>query len=494
MDKHPLHLQAFYFFKYFNFLLFVQLFGLLLFVIVQFINVDKIKRRFYTGLSIIIMIGFFTGAILFSFDKFVGQETTLNHLMYYLTRYFSFIGILLTMYTSVYVTGNFVLTKFFNKGNSLSLSLSTGLMVMILAMFALATVNVLQKIPLTIMFIVPILIGYKNSFKFVKTALFTPFKDYKSVSYWGYLVFYITIAALAINFLSILSPFPYGFDARNYYMNVTQLIAQNHGLVAGFQPYSWQLFMSTGFVIFDSHDLSILITFSSFILAMIALNEFARKIVKVNVNLRFLIICILTCTPAIYNQLSIDVKIDFALLFFQIVIVHQFFKYIEQKESPLRFLLLIGLLSGFALSIKFTHLYLITTLVIAYWAKKGGIPAMLSAASLGVAVFLIARIDDVGGLRSSHLGVHYQQYIIAFVGVALIIYLIVANRKMSLKLIRFAVLFAAFHLIPVLPWASKNYIETKSLSPKTLLIGESPGLKLNYKLMNQNYQQTRKAK
>ena len=491
MDKHPLHVHAFAVFKYFNFLLFVQLLGLLLFVLVQFINVNKIKRLFYTGFSMILLIGCFTGAILFSFDSYVGQTTTFSNLTYYLGRYAGFIGVLILIYSSVYVVGNFVLKRFFNKGNSLSLSISVGLMIMISAIFILASLKFLTMIPLAILLVFPMVIGYKRFFVGLRTILFTPFKDYKDISYWGFLVYYLTLIALAVNFLSILSPYPYGFDARNYYLNVTQLIADSGSLIPGFQPYSWQLFMSSGFILFNSHELAILISFSSFILVLVALNEFSKKIVKLNFNLRLLMICILTCTPAIYNQLSIDVKIDFALLFFQIVIVHQFFRYMEKDKKPMSFLILLGLLSGFALTIKFTHLYLITTLVIAFWSRKGGVPALLSAASLGIAIFLIARIDDVGGLRSAHLGVYYQQWIIAFVGVALLGYIFVINRKLLIKLVSFALIFGAFHLIPILPWAGKNYIDTQSLSPKTLLIGEAPGVKTSFQKMNRVYKQTK---
>jgi hypothetical protein len=433
----------------------------------------------------------FTSSVLFSFDNFVGESTNWSQLMYYLGRYFGFVAVLVLLYSSVFIVGNVVLKRFFGKGNSMSLSISVGLMITISVMFILASLHFLTLIPLIVLLALPLVIGYKTFYTGLKSILFTPFKDYKDISYWGFLVYYLTIIALSVNFLSILSPYPYGFDARNYYLNVTQLIADSGGLVEGFQPYSWQLFMSSGFVLFDSHELAILISFSSFILAICAINEFAKKIVKLNFNLRLLIICILTCTPAIYNQLSIDVKIDFALLFFQIVIVHQFFKYIQKDEQPLSFLILIGILSGFALSIKFTHLYLITTLVIAYWTRKGGIPAMLSAASFGVAIFLLARIDDVGGLRSAHLGVEYQQWIIAFVGVALLVYIFVTNRKLLIKLVSFAMIFGAFHLIPILPWAGKNYMDSKSLSPKTLLIGDSPGIKANFQEMDQIYKQSK---
>lgn len=491
MDKHPLYLHGLVVFKYYNLLLFLQLFGLSLFVIVQFINVDRIKRVFYTGGAMLVMVLILTLSILYSFDNYLKDiETSFGGTVHYLIRYFSFIGILIGLYTSIYVVGNTVLHRVFDKGRSLSLSICVGLMVMISCLFVLASLRYLSKIPVLVLFLLPIIIGYKKSFEFLKVILIRPVKNYNKISYWGYLLFYLTLIAVAINFLSILSPYPYGFDARNYYLNVTQLISDNGSLVPGFQPYSWQLLMSIGFVVFSSHELAILISFSSYILVLLGLNEFIRKIIKININLRLLIICILTCTPAIYNQLSIDVKIDFALLFFQIVLVHQFFKYLEKEDQPLSFLFLLSLLSGFALTIKFTHLYLIASLVIVYWSRKGGIPAMLSAASFSIGIFLVSGIDDVGGLRAAHLGVDYQQWIIAFVGFILFAYIFMTNRKLIVKLVSFVFIFGAFHLIPVLPWAVKNYLDTKSFSPKTLLLGEAPGVKTSFQEMNQIYKLT----
>lgn len=490
MDKHPMHVQGFVIFKYYNFLLFLQLFGLALFVIVQFINVDRIKRAFYTGGSMLLIIAVLNLSILFSFDNFIGVDTSFRSTVHFLIRYFNFIGILIGLYTSVYVVGNTLLTKVLDKGRSPSLSICVGLMVLISCLFVLGAFGTLTTIPVLVLFLVPLVFGYKKSLEFIKLLLIQPIKKYNKISYWGYLLFYLAIIAIAINFLSILSPYPYGFDARNYYLNVTQLIAENGGLVSGFQPYSWQLLMSVGFIIFDSHEVAILISFSSYILVLIGLNEFARKIINININLRLLIICILTCTPAIYNQLSIDVKIDFALLFFQIVIVHQFFKYVKKEEQPVSLLILLGLLSGFALSIKFTHLYLIATLVIIYWSRKGGIPAMLSAASFSIGIFLISGIDDVGGLRSAHLGVEYQQWIIAFIGLVLLAYILIIDRRLLIKLITFAMIFGVFHLVPIMPWAGKNYLDSKSLSPKTLLLGEAPGFKTSFQKMNKVYKET----
>jgi len=489
MDKHPNHLEAFKYFKYFNFLLVLQLVGLSVFVIVQFFNVDRIKRKFYTGTTFLVFLAFICLSILFSFDNHVGEETTFEDCIYFLSRLGSYFLVVILIFSSAFVLGQEALKRFFNKGNSTSLSLATGSMILVLLIMILASFHQLKQIPLAILIVLPILIFYKRSLEIFKSIFFTPFKDYQKINYWGYLVFFIIIVGLGVNLISILSPYPYGFDARNYYINLTQLISQNYGFVEGFQPYNWQLLMSSGFVLLKSHEISILLSFSSFILSLVALNEFARKIFKLNINYRLLCMCVLVATPAIYNQLSMDVKIDFALLFFQIVIVHQFFKYLNEEKANLSYLVLLGLLSGFALGIKFTHLYLIATLVITYWTTKSGAIGLIASSTVSIGIFLLAKIDDVGGLRSAHLGVNFQQWFVLGIGIAVIIYFFISKRELLFKQIRFTMLFAIFTSIPILPWAIKNYSETRSLSPKTLLLGQAPGFKTTFKELDFNLKQ-----
>lgn len=488
LDKHPTHFDAFLHFKFFNLLLVLQLVGLVIFAIVQFINIDKIKRKFYSGFSFLCLLGFIAVTILQCFDSYVGQDTTISEIGYFLSRLFSFYAIILLILCSGFVLGQSALTRFFNKGKSFSLSMAFGLMILIFLMMVLAAFYQLKQLPLAILIVLPIIIFYKRSIGFIKNVLFSPFKDYDKINYWGYLAYFLIVLALGINMISILSPYPYGFDARNYYINLSQLIADNHGLVEGFQPYNWQILMSSGFVLVKSHEVSILLSFTSFILAMVALSEFARKIFKVQINYRLLLICAIVVTPAIYNQLSIDVKIDFALLFYQIVIVYQFFKYVRDEKANTKSLILLGLLSGFALGIKFTHLYLIATLVITFWTLRSGMIGLFTSSVIGIAVFLLAKIDDVGGLRSAHLGVDFQQWVLLGLGIILLIYFFISKRQLLLRMISFTLLFAALTAIPVFPWVVKNYTETKSLSPNTLLLGKAPGYKTSFKELERIYE------
>ena len=490
---HSVHIDAYSKFRVFSFLLFVQISGIILFTLVHFINNTKLTFLFYSPLTLILFYIIISLPIFYAFDDFVGRSLPLNQAFKIVTMNI-FMGILVFAgYFFAEVAGSKVLsTKYlYNKVlNQNSTTCSIGICLLIALFFLLSVFNLLNIYSILLSLAAILLLGYKQVLPTLKTFI-KPIQDHQHINYWGFIIFYLLLIALTINFLSIQSPYPYGFDARNYYMNSTQLIAQSQGLIEGFQPYNWQLLMSLGFILFDSHEVAISISFFAFILCLIAINDFTKDIFKLDINYRLLIMLLITVTPAFYNQLSIDVKIDFALLFYQIVIVHLFVKLCQAKEWDWKMIVIFALLNGFALGIKFTQLYLMASMIIVYWGVKGGVVGLISGASIGVGVFLIAKIDEVGGLRQYHLGVGYQQWIVLAIGVGLCVFLAVSEREKWLKLMRFSVLFGAIAIIPMLPWMGKNYAETKSLSPKTLLMGTAPGYKMNLNGFIKNYEENK---
>jgi len=484
IDLNYINQQAFSTFKVFSLLLFTQIFGIVTFAIVQFINNANIKSLFYSPLSLLGLNLIISLSVFYAFDEFLLKELGLGQATGLWFRLISAIFILGIIYLLAKTSGAIVL-----RNNELikPLQISTGLCGLIGVFFLLGSINLLNVYSILGVSLFVLGLGYKENLSGVK-MFFRPIQDHQNINYWGFIIFYLLLIALTINFLAIQSPYPYGFDARNYYMNSTQLIAQSQGLIEGFQPYNWQLLMSLGFILFDSHEVAISISFFAFILCLIAINDFTKDVFKLDINYRLLIMLLITVSPAFYNQLSIDVKIDFALLFYQIVIVHLFVKLCQAKEWNWKLIIIFGLLNGFALGIKFTHLYLLASMIIVYWGIQGGVVALLSGAALGVGAFLIAKIDDVGGLRSAHLGVDYQQWIVLAIGAGLFIFLAISEREKWLKLMRFSLLFGAIAIIPMLPWMGKNYIETKSLSPKTLLMGKAPGYQMNLNSFIKNYE------
>jgi len=485
VDLHTTLIQSVTHFKFYPYLLIIQLLGVALFGIVQFINSIKIKAIFYSPIFLTIVLLFISLPIFYIFEEFISKSLTLSqtfNISFKVTCILIYVTVLFLIPVSfLRISGKNYLVEF----KSLNIACSLGGLITVI--FILGSFGFLNLYSIAAVLSIILLTCYKSLLANLKSFI-KPIQDHQNINYWGFIIFYLLLIALTINFLAIQSPYPYGFDARNYYMNSTQLIAQSLGLIEGFQPYNWQLFMSLGFILFDSHEVAISLSFFAFILCLIAINDFTKDIFKLDINYRLLIMLLITVSPAFYNQLSIDVKIDFALLFYQIVIVHFFVKLCQAKEWNWKLIIIFGLLNGFALGIKFTHLYLLASMIIVYWGIQGGVVALISGAAISVGAFLIAKIDDVGGLRSAHLGVDYQQWIVLAIGAGLFIFLAISEREKWLKLMRFSLLFGAIAIIPMLPWMGKNYIETKSLSPKTLLMGKAPGYQMNLNSFIKNYE------
>lgn len=487
VNRHPIHVLSLTQFKQFNFFLFIQLFGITLFTVIQFINSQRIKRLAFTGVFAFLIICLCMLSILSNFNNFIEESMQFDQMLYFLTRFAFFCLVILSICTAMFGSGSLIAKILHIKKPTFSIQLLLGCCALITVMFTLAAVHLLNKISLIIVIIALIGINFKKSVLFVKDVLITPLENRQYINYWGFISLYILLIALSINFIAVLSPYPYGFDSRNFYMNVTQLIAENHGLVEGFQPYNWQLLMSSGFILANSHEISILLSVLGFLFCILAISEFMYRIFGMDINYRVLVITLFTITPAVYNQLSIDVKIDFGLLFFQIVILHQFIAGMRAKDTSLKWIILIGILCGFAMGVKFTHLYLIAAIIITLGTIEGGYLGLFGTALAALAVFLIARVDEIGGLRDSHMGVEFVQWGCLLLALFFLIALGVTSRDKLLKVSKFVTLLAVFTVIPLLPWCIKNYSESKSLSPRTLLMGEAPGAKINAKQMIRSY-------
>jgi len=487
-NKHPNHAQAFQHFKYFNFLLVVQLLGISLFTLVHFLDQKIVKRWFYTGLSMIGMSIIFISSILYSFAPFVSEDFSIGRLFVFIGNYLRYILSILVIFGASYNIGKFI-GNYLPSKLTLAIYVAIGIMILTACLFVFGVLGLLNMPVILVLFILPLVVFYKSSISWFKTILIDPIQDYKKIDYWGFIVYYGIVVILSINILSILSAFPYGFDSRNYYMNIASLIDQNASIVKGFQPYNWSLFMSSGFIGFKSPEVAMLLSQLPIILICFCLRDICRKHFKMSINNSLLIMLLFIVSPAVFNQLFIELKIDLGLLYFQMAIIYLFLNYIKTKEkNQLKLLILIGTLSGFALGIKFTHTYLLLSMVMAYWAVKGNFIGLSTAGLAAIALALIGKIDEVSGLRIYHLGVSYQQWIIAVIFCVMIAFYFFNDRKSLIKNIRFSVILGAFSVFAVSPWIVKNYIETKSLSPRTLLIGENPGVKLGVNQLISNYQ------
>ena len=305
-----------------------------------------------------------------------------------------------------------------------------------------------------------------------------------------------------LNFMHSQTPFPTGFDSRNFYMNIAKLVSSNEGLIYGWRPYNWGLLMSTGYTLFSENSISISISMYGFILSVFAAFHLGRNVLKLNVNNVLFALLLITVTPAIANQQFIEHKTDMALLFFQIISLSLFLeifgtakvqqdddylKNVKQVSIPL---IVLGLFLGFGLTIKMTNMFLVFAIVIGMYSMSKH-PSMLAGIlSFALALFLLAKLDDLTGLRKYHLSVNYVILGLIIIGSVLLAVSFARSRIPLLRTTRFAFILGFFALIPLLPWMIKNHIETDSYNPVKLLNGAQAGPAWDMRQMDRNYRQS----
>jgi len=151
------------------------------------------------------------------------------------------------------------------------------------------------------------------------------------------------------------------------------------------------------------------------------------------------------------------------------------------------YFILIGLLSGFAFGIKLTTLFAFFGIIAGIWYAYNGKNAYLAVFSLSIFGVLLVRLDDIGGLRQYHLGADALKWLMLLVSLGLFALAFMKNKEATIKSIRLSIVYGFFFALPFLPWLTKNYIETRSLDPQTLLNGKKPGPVMNLNILEKNW-------
>ena len=208
------------------------------------------------------------------------------------------------------------------------------------------------------------LVNYRESAWFVRKVIWSKIEVPTDFNIWGGILAFFTLVYLTMNYLYSQAPFPLGFDARNYYVNISKLIADAQGLIEGFQPYAWSLVMSTGYIAFDSPEITMFISTLGGILALFAIYELSHRYLRVDSNLSWFVVLLVMVSPTITNHWMIEFKTDLALMFFQLTILNlmMWWLFVEKKvkakkpfllesKNDLLVIILLGVLLGYCLAI-----------------------------------------------------------------------------------------------------------------------------------------------
>ena len=387
------------------------------------------------------------------------------------------------------------------EGDEFVVSLANGIMVLVMAMFLLGVFSLVRAVVLFPLFAALIFFERKNAYAFLKRTSIEPIKLPKKLNVLGVASFIILLAFTSFNFVSANVPLPTGYDSLTFYANLSSLIAQNDGLVAGYQPYNWSLFMSLGYVLFASPEVTLALSMIAGVLSLWAMYQIGRNCFGMDVNYSLMALMLFYITQAVVVQSSGEFKIDLGLLFIYLCIVILMFSYFrqvfrkqkegqtDQKERLFQpTLLCIGLLSGFALGVKLTTLFFVMALVCSFWYAHAKSKGFIGAFLFCMFIVLLLGIDGQSGLRVYHINVGYLQIGCLLASLLLLGGVFWENKQNMFRALRTTIVFSAFFLLPMIPWLTKNAMEVGSLSPQKLLSGKTAAPEINFRLLEKNLQ------
>lgn len=394
--------------------------------------------------------------------------------------------------------------------------IALGIMCVTFAMFFLGIFNLLNPLVLIVLFALILLPNWRKTQQILYESLFQSIPISNRINALGVFSFLFLALFLVFDFVQVLRPFPLGTDSINLYVNLSSLIDQYEGLVAGNQPYNWSLFMSLGLIVFDRVDVVLSLSFLGSFLSLVALYRLSRK--WLNVNYAALCLLLYFSVPMINFLSYMDMKIDMGLMFISICILLLLVNWLSPpkiNENPSRphskiklffsnhlppslmenrLVVLIGLLTGFAFGIKLTALFIFLGLMVVIWYHKGGIGAFLAAFFLVMGSIFLLQLDAKSQLRELHQNVFFLQWFLLLLGSAIIIYMSLNQKKLFLQLLRLSVILSVFFLIPILPWLGKNFSETQKISVEALLNGKTATPNFNFRNLKRQENINRKSR
>lgn len=501
IDKHPIYWLSIVNFKY-SFWLIVNV--LLCLLIAAYgsgkLLVKKLGPPKINGLFIYVIFLFILNFTAFCFNQYLKADLNFAHYWHLTVRssYTLLGGFILVLCT--YSLGDIALRKIIlNHATGITKTLSCialGMYLLSLILFTSAALNILTNPVVLATLLIPIAINYKETLVTLKSWFWTPFQKPKNWTFWSFMILYFCLMFFTINFFYTQAPFPLGFDARNYYVNISQLLAQNNALIEGFQPYAWSLIASVGYIGFYSPEITLFLSTIGGLLTCWGIYELSNKYLGVKPDYALLAVITFLLTPAIINHWIIEFKVDLTLLFVQLAILNLLFYWMNHKDGmPLlknrldwNILILLSVLMGFSLSIKVLSVFLTFGVLLVFYFYHRDRIGMLGLACIGVSLPILLQLDSISGVRAYLDNPNLSAYIFSALGLGLMSYSIIKNLKTSsittLKLLSTSSLIMLFSFSP---WVIKNYAENPKASVIQLVLGKSPQPEINLSSIIRNY-------
>ncbi len=303
-------------------------------------------------------------------------------------------------------------------------------------------------------------------------------------------LFLVIILLLGVNLISIFRPFPIWWDDLWAYMNFAHLMANDWTVWFLGSMMSWQTFTGIGYM-FNNPTLAFFLNnvwgFISVLIITLIISEIFKNKKETFINLPLLASVIFISMPMIVFQQAKDMKLDPALFFISISALYMLFEFYNnykkgwtqglplQKSSILKLFTVIWLLLGFAFTIKFTTLLLISAVIWVLFFTRLWILGFLWYLSIYFAIFTawwLWEMMNVVWLEKSESNTNLA----LMVWIIWIAFLITARVKTKKRFRRFIPRLLALFvwiIIAISPWAINNINQAGKFWISEILSGKS---------------------
>ncbi|MDD3793683.1 MAG: hypothetical protein PHI37_02640 [Candidatus Gracilibacteria bacterium] len=345
-----------------------------------------------------------------------------------------------------------------------------------------------------------LVLSYKELFKIFKDVTEVRYEfDIKKGSYLNLLsVEFFTIFSflvLGVGLISIVRPFPIGWDDLGVYMNYPHLMAEAGNLLSLGAMYSWQTFTGIGYM-FGSPVFAFFLNISGLFLTYIVLLVVFSNLIKsvshkkdTIINIPVILSSIFISLPMVGFQTTKDLKVDEGLFFISVVLLFFLYKYFlllkNEKHISIYYLFIIGIIAGFAFSIKFTALLLIVAIVGVISFARVGIIGFFAYLSVFFGIFTLANLWKMMNvvINPNMIPGFETTFGISSIvlGIILFGYTYFKNKKNFLNFGKEFLVFIFGLFLVLLPWFGKNIGESYlNLSFSSIISGKADYFNVDY--------------
>jgi len=128
--------------------------------------------------------------------------------------------------------------------------LGIGAALMIFLLWLLALFSQMKALPAWSLLVAIPLIGYRFGLYWLKTAYFHSWRQQSSLYALSLFLVWLLVSYLMFNFLTVIRPFPIGWDDLGRYINLPRQLSSVGSIIPGMVSMQWEYLTSLGFVLF----------------------------------------------------------------------------------------------------------------------------------------------------------------------------------------------------------------------------------------------------